>query len=111
MVLLRGRDLWHGAPASGKRLVRQSVLLVVIEGGPRALGAGLAGQPRRPHLTGDNPWQCRGLSLGAALVDRHRHDGHVVALLALLPGVAVDVGQDRLDDVVDVAPRGADPAR
>src|SRR5258706_15893823 len=89
----------------------QALVLIVVVCLGAVLGAILGREPGRPGLTGCNPWQCRGLSLGAALLDRHRHDRHIVALLAQLAAVAVDVREDRLDDVLRAASRGPDPAR
>src|SRR5512143_2202646 len=94
---------WQGA--------RPGLVIIVIERVAGLLGAALGRQPGRAAFTGENPWQCRGFSLCTALVDRHRYDRHVVALLALVARVAVDIGEDRLDDVIDAAAGGADPAR
>src|SRR5665647_1876265 len=58
------------------------------------------------HHTG----QRGGLALGAALLDGHRDDGHVVAL-GLIRGMRVDVREDRLHDLLGVALRGPDAAR
>src|ERR1700709_563654 len=96
MALLRCSGGWtYGTDGRGLA----SLLVVIVDGVVGGLGAALAGEPGvAAAFTRQNPWQCCGFSLGAALIDRHREDRHIVALLALISGVAVDVGEDRLDD-------------
>src|ERR1041384_7086344 len=97
----------EACPNTGRRLV----VVVVVQRVAGFLAAPFGREPGGAAFARENAWQGRGLALRPALVDRHRDDRHVVALLALVAYVAVDVGEDRLDDGVGAAARGADAAR